>query len=277
STDTTGAGKTPGFVHDPVQTPNSFNDNMFTGGGSKDTSGITQWQWKTQQPQDKDDIAAAFRVTAAHGVSRDTPAVAGMDRYSAGANSTVGFWFFQNKISVNANGTFSGTHTDGDVLLVVDFSVSGTSTNVGAYRWTGTDASGTLVRVTPPAGSTYLFVNTGPMPVTWTFIDKSGFTLPQAGEFLKVGLDLTAVFGANVPHFVSFLTETRSSTSTAATLSDFALGGVNNIGTIYMVKPGQYANTVTVTGVDQGTKTAVIANDVNYHFGVSGGPQLAVG
>ena len=33
---------------DPVQTPNSFNDNIFTGGGTKDTLGIAQWQWKIQ-------------------------------------------------------------------------------------------------------------------------------------------------------------------------------------------------------------------------------------
>jgi hypothetical protein len=92
-----------------------------------------------------------------------------------------------------------------------------------------------------------------------------------------VGLDWTAVFGANAPHFASFLAETRSSNSTTATLSDYALVSVNTIGTIYKVKPGQYSNTVTVTGVDQGTNKPVSATDTNYHFGVAPGPQPAAG
>ena len=60
-----------------------------------------------------------------------------------------------------------------------------------------------------------------------------------------------------------------------ATLSDFAATGLNTIGTIYQVKPGQYSNTVTVTGVDQGTNTRVSAGDTNYHYGTASGPQLA--
>jgi hypothetical protein len=84
-----------------------------------------------------------------------------------------------------------------------------------------------------------------------------------------VGVDLNALFGANVPRYEGFLSETRSSTSTTATLSDFALGSVNTIGTTYDVQPGQYSNTVTATGVDQGTNTWVTATDTSYHFGVS--------
>src|SRR5262249_46817444 len=111
--------------------------------------------------------------------------------------------------------------------------------------------------------------------VPWPFIDKRGFTSPQAGEFLQAGVDLNALFGANVPRYVSFLAETRSSTSTNSTLSDFALGTLNTIGTGYKVHPGQYGNTVTVTGVDQATNMKVSATARNFHFGVATGPQLA--
>ena len=48
----------------------------------------------------------------------------GMDRYSSNGDTTLGFWYFQNPISLNANGTFSGVHTDGDVLLTADFAGS---------------------------------------------------------------------------------------------------------------------------------------------------------
>jgi hypothetical protein len=169
---------------------------------------------------------------------------AGLDRYAANGNATVGFWFFQSPVSVNANGTFSGVHTDGDLLLVVDFTVGGSNPVPGLYRWTGNDATGSLVPVTAPAGAAFATVPSTPTAVPWAFVDKQGFTTPQVGEFLQAGVDLTAVYGANVPRFVSFLTETRSSASTTSTLSDFALGSVNNVGTSYTVKAGQYGNTV---------------------------------
>src|SRR5262249_36872038 len=117
-TDTTGANLTPGFATDPVQTPNSFQDNIFTGGGPKDVNGIAQWQWKYQQPQDKDDLENGFGATVADPGTGHTLLFTGADRYAANGNTTVGFWFFQNTISANADGTFSGTHTDGDLLLV---------------------------------------------------------------------------------------------------------------------------------------------------------------
>src|SRR5262249_42992854 len=113
-TDTSGAGATPGFVHDAVGTPNSFADNIFTIGGSKDTSGISQWNWKVQMPQDKDDIADAFAASYADAVTGHQFVFAGLDRYSANGNATVGFWFFQQPVAAVAGGTFGGVHTDGD-------------------------------------------------------------------------------------------------------------------------------------------------------------------
>jgi hypothetical protein len=275
STDTSGAGATGGFVTDPVQTPNSFQDNIFTGGGSKDVNGLSQWQWKYQQPQDKDDLENAFAATVPSTDTGHTIAIAGVDRYSASGNSTVGFWFFQNPISVNANGTFSGVHTEGDLLLVVNFSVSSTNPPVSAYVWEGTDAAGTILPMNNvPAGATFALVPVGPVPVPWTFIEKYGSTLPQTGEFLEVGADLSALFPAGVPHYASFLTETRSSNSVNSTLSDFALGAINTIGTTYIVPPGPYANTVTVTGVDQGTRTQVSGTSTSYDTGVGANVQV---
>jgi hypothetical protein len=272
-TDTTGAGSTPGFVHDPVNS--SATDNIFTIGQTKDTNGIGSWNWTFFKPQNKDDIADAFGATLTDAGTGHTLLSTGLDRYASNGDSTVGFWFFQQPVSANANGTFSGRHTDGDLLLVVDFSVGGSSPAVAAYRWTGTDASGTITLLSPPAGSTFALVPSGPVSVPWPFIDKFGFTSPQTGEFLEAGVDLTALFGANVPRYESFLSETRSSTSTTATLSDFALGIVNTIGTHYIVQLGQYKNTVTVTGLSQATGATVVAKDSNYHFGTAKGPELA--
>src|SRR5262249_47809079 len=195
-------------------------------------------------------------------------------RFVSNGNATIGFWFFQQPISQKADGTFSGVHTNGDLLLVVNFTVGGSNPVVAAYRWNGTDTSGGLVALSPPAGSTFAQVNAGPVSVPWPFLDKYGFTSPQAGEFLKAGVDLNALFGASAPRYVSFLAETRSPTATTATLSDFALGGVNTIQTTYTVHAGQYVNTVKVTAVDQGTSTPVSATAKNYHFGTASGPQM---
>ena len=196
NTNTSGSIGTPVFVHDPV---NSSSDNIFTGGSSKDIHGVSQWQWTNKKPQNKDDIADAFAAAytdAGPGpTTGDTILYTGLDRYSSNGDSTVGFWFFQNPVSVNANGTFSGTHTPGDLLLVIDFGGGGTPT-VNTYEWTGTDAAGTITPVTPPSGSTFAITNSATIPVTWPFLDKSSSASPLAGEFIEAGVDLNAVFGA---------------------------------------------------------------------------------
>src|SRR5207253_5466014 len=43
------------------------------------------------------------------------------------------------------------------------------------------------------------------------------------GEVLEIALDLDAIFGANLPCFSNFFSETRSSTSLGATLSDLTI------------------------------------------------------
>jgi hypothetical protein len=53
----------------------------------------------------------------------------------------------------------------------------------------------------------------------------AGIFPPQT--FFEGGVKLSAIFGANVPCFSSFLAETRSSSSITATLKDFAEGSFN--------------------------------------------------
>ena len=85
----------------------------------------------------------------------------------------------------------------------------------------GSDASGSLQLVRLPAGAAKVEVNGSPTASPWSFKDKSGNTSFAAGEFMEGGLDLTAVFGADIPCITTFMAETRSSTSPTATLSDF--------------------------------------------------------
>src|SRR5205085_3320070 len=130
------------------------------------------------------------------------------------------------------DGTFSGAHAVGDILIVADFaSAAGT---INAYEWVGPAGSGTSLRpitpVTPDPNSLWATVNTVNTPSGgWPFADKSGTPnntfLP--GEFFEGGIDVTALSLPN--DLSSFLVETRSSNSLTATLSDIAVGSFTTL------------------------------------------------
>src|SRR4051794_40893562 len=84
------------FVTDKV---NSNTDDIFTGGGSKDTLGIQKgpWLFTASNPQAKDDITHAYAAlyTDSNGHSI---LYAGLDRYDNSGDATAGFWFFRNNV-----------------------------------------------------------------------------------------------------------------------------------------------------------------------------------
>jgi hypothetical protein len=156
---------------------------------------------------------------------------AGLDRFDNSGDATAGFWFFQNPVGLstsnptNSGSPFTGTHRDGDILLVSDFTQGRSVSTITVFRWTGDDSTGSLVPVATPPSSTFAIVNGAPITVPWSFTDKSKNTSPAAGEFLEEGVNLSALgLGGR---FSNFMAETRSSQSPTATLSDFALGNFN--------------------------------------------------
>jgi uncharacterized repeat protein (TIGR01451 family) len=227
------------FVNDPI---NTTQDNIFTGGGSKDISGIQHGPWLSTggKPQGKDDIenaaAALYTERSTDPNPGDVILYAMVDRYDNSGDSTMGFWFFANQIGVQSGkkGSFTGSHSTGsfdsngvfhgDILVISDFSIGGSTSTPAIYGWLGDDATGSLVQLdaTTTAGKAVVVVNSGPITVPWNYVNKSGATKPDHGEFLEEGINLTSL-GLS-PCFTSFLAETRSSTSTSATLSDFVLG-----------------------------------------------------
>src|SRR5207237_10650212 len=100
---------------------------------------------------------------------------AGLDRYDNSGDATAGFWFVQNSIGENAGVTtngghpFVGKHTDGDILLVSDFTVGGSTSTIKVFKWSGDDATGSLVAVPAPPNSTFAIVNGAPISVPWSF------------------------------------------------------------------------------------------------------------
>jgi hypothetical protein len=93
-----------GFSNDLVT---SNSDDIFTGGGSKDTNGIQSgaWQFTAARPQPKDDIANAYAAAYIDPSSGDLTLYAGADRYSNNGDATMGFWFFNNVIGEGKAGS----------------------------------------------------------------------------------------------------------------------------------------------------------------------------
>jgi hypothetical protein len=248
--------------------------SIFTGGGSKDDLNIrggpgTGWQWKNQGGlPDKDNLRDGFAarytcVTASGctGTAGDSLLYFGADRFDNSGDAQIGFWFLQGDVSNLSGGTFGpDSHTDGDVLILSDFTGGGGTPTIRIFAWdpdcsSGCNPATDLVNDTllPLGGGTATpadcpsvgpgdgfcaVVNSDPTPGTnpaddnttspWTFTDKSKNTAFAPGEFYEGGLNLTALAlkfpGLAGECFASFSAETRSSQSPDATLKDFIIG-----------------------------------------------------
>jgi hypothetical protein len=217
----------------------------------------------------------------------------GSDRNDNSGDAQQGFWFFQNKIGLGANavggGTgFSGVHKNGDVLVISDFSNGGTTSTITVFKWDSActkavnnpqpgdcgDANLRLLSTSTNALCSGLqqndnacgLVNSATITMPWSFKDKSATPSNGAlnGEFFEAGINLSTL-GLAGECFSSVASETRSSTSTTATLKDFVLGGfekctpnlttqvknssgTNTNGTIQPGTPLHDTATVAVTG-----------------------------
>jgi hypothetical protein len=245
---------------DWVAEPN-LNATIFTGGGSKDPQDVNQWAWKDGSGglPDKDNLLHSFaaRYTATVAGSPHDILYFGSDRLDNSGDAQQGFWFFQNSIALGSNSVgggsgFTGVHKVGDVLVISDFSNGGTTSTITVYSWDPTckkttgstvgtcgDANlrikGTSTNAncgTAAANDAFCgIVNSSTITMPWSFTDKSGTPGNGAlnGEFFEGGVDLTNL-GLGGLCFASVASETRSSTSTTATLKDFVLGGFGHCG-----------------------------------------------
>src|SRR5712691_10726275 len=148
--------------------PTSTSDraaSIFSGGGSKDPLDINNWAWNDGSGglPDKDNLvhayAARYNVTGTGGTtdcaSGQTCDVIyfGLDRFDNSGDAQNGFWFLQNKCGEGTNKVGGATgftctgdptptmdpsddfHRFGDLLVVTDFSVGGTTATINVYRW----------------------------------------------------------------------------------------------------------------------------------------------
>lgn len=241
---------TTGIIRDPHPM------SIYWKGGSKDTNDVSQWWWKDGSVPDKDQIlhagAAAYEVSDGDGQQLMMYLFA--DRYANDGDALMGAWFFQNEVSMNPDGTFSGVHKNGDIVWFGNFSGGGVVSSLEIAKWNDPNSPGAtdpactdnnsalpnqigntslcLVVVNPSGGvgnGYFASVNTGDELAPWTgdYTPKQGTAgyFPY-NSFFEGGINITQILG-NTPCFSSFLIESRSSTSETAQLKDFVLGSIN--------------------------------------------------
>jgi hypothetical protein len=222
----------------------------------------------------------------------------GSDRFDNSGDAQQGFWFIQNPMSTSYDhdddpatapvpcpqkiGGGTGfcdpatgaavSHKNNDLLIISDFSNGGTTSSITIYTW----QNGALQFEGggPPPNSAQCGVFSLPAdpfcgivnlsngtPAEWPFLDKSGNTTYLAGELFEAGVNLTPLDLGDVC-FSTVVAETRSSTSTTATLKDFVLGGFGqceaSISSTQTWTPADSA-TITVTGAQTWTGTVTFS------------------
>jgi hypothetical protein len=212
--------------------------------GSKDTLAINPgWQCaSSNNVNSKSDIMNAYALSYT-APNDDEILYFGLERNANTGTGNVAFWFLQDEVECDASEgttTFTGDHTDGDLLIVSEFSQGGTVSTILVYQWVG-GANGAL-DPNPVAGGTNrdcAVVTTndsvcgkvnggdlsGTSEIPWETANKQdgvGHSL-RVSEFYEAGLNLTDE-GLGGKCFNTFLANTRSSTSLTATIFDFTIG-----------------------------------------------------
>jgi hypothetical protein len=262
--------------------------------GSKDILAISGWQCnKDNNVNSKIDIMNAYAASfkAANG---DRIIYFGLDKNKDNGNNNVGFWFLQGNANCDAtNGTqtWSGSHSDGDVLVVSEFTNGGGVSGITAYRWTG-GANGCIDSTPLTANCDGLSIGTGGdckvaagsddicattnsgqhpwntnITTDWLTADATlgvGHTVVPP-DFFEGGINITKIFAASggAPScFNTFIADTRSSQETTATLFDYARGTLGECSasittqasTNAAVTPGTVVtDTATITGTSGNT------------------------
>ncbi len=264
---------TSNFTNDgvsPAAPGENLDTSYFTGGGTKDTldlnstcgKSVQGWQsTSNDEAPDKDEITNAFAagykyVNASSTQNNHFIIYFGLDRFDNSGDSQVGFWFFKSDVSVNSDGTFSGCHSVGDLLILTDFVTGGRIGAANVYEWVG--GKNPLSLVESPSSADCSVASTpdnfcavinnipGETP-PWSYEDKSGNNSYLTGELFEGGVDVTHILGGTVGCFSTFLAETRSSASTTAQLKDYALGSFNTC-TVSMATTSSSQSTTLVPG-----------------------------
>lgn len=244
------------WVHDQPGT------TIYTGGESKDYLDVPSWGHTTGSVPDADEILDAFAAKFVAG-NGDQLLYFGADREATNGAKDFGFWFFQSPVSMNANGTFSGQHTVGDILILGTFTNGGAVTTIRVFEWVGSggsDGSVDELKDDPndPNDPPVLFgdcvpgsnaqegcgtVNDTSIPAPWGYQAKnvSAANFIPSGGLVEGGINLTALGLDGC--FSTFVAETRSSPEISAQLKDFVMGSFEACGSSTVTTPANGSGT----------------------------------
>ena len=255
------------FVADSATPDQSY----FT--SNKDTQPIASGQshWgcdPINNPLNKDDLQNAYAAVVQ--IPANAPDNAGhqvlylgSERASPLGTSFAGFWLLKDpNVGCSGSNDFSGHHTDGDLLIISDYTNGGGTQDVSVYKWVGDDATGGPVLDTSfdggICGSTSTdnacaIANSAPITTPWS---PTGHL---ANTFVETGIDLTSLLGDAGGCFTTFLAETRSSAEITATLKDFAGGQLDTCVPPILATTATPGGSVNPTGVSTQHDVATIS------------------
>ena len=219
-----------GIIDDTPSTGN--NDNVLTGGGTKDDIDFPSWKWKTAKPTpDKNNITNAYAAAYQDLVTDDLIIYFGADRFANNGDAQIGFWFLQSSVGpVGASaGGFSGNHVDGDILILANFLNGGVVGDVDVFKWclgcgdsgnNNLEFLGAFGECDGLGTDACALNNSGEISSFWPYDPKFGTTgfIPDNSLF-EGGINISEMIGDVC--LTTFMVETRSSQSTDAVLKDF--------------------------------------------------------
>jgi hypothetical protein len=301
-----GVAQAGSLARDRLAIPDLGALTAFTGGGSKDNNDINQWLWTSTSTPPKANIINTYAASYVNG--GNLLAFFGGDLLDrASGTVTVGVWFMQQSVGTNTDGTFSGRHVDGDVLLVIDFSGNrdAESVNVQAFAWKAGASNNLQTLIAQSSSDFRCSSGTNIVCAISNPTDfSSGLPLPNANgdygalksTFFEGGVNFNLLFPTStaLPCFNSYIIETRSSNSVSSTLQDF-VGGAFSVCNIevsgrctnpVVEGPNPYVATFSVlvdnTGISTLTVASIVAVDAPSSVTVSsdvpaGGASIASG
>ena len=171
------------------------NTTSFAGGGKLDDD-FPGAGWNDGNVPPKSDLqnaAVCFYVDA----NGDLLIYGALDRLSVNGSLNVGFWMLKDpEFAVNADGTFSGEHKDGDLAVVTNIQNGTFTTSV--YEWAGGALGTTPVASSTcsPTGSVCAQESTTNQTTTLgPFENFNGGSNYEPGSFVEFGMNVTEVLG----------------------------------------------------------------------------------
>ena len=288
---------TQGTFTDSLFTSDGAPDATTYATGSKDTLPIgTGWQCGYAVKDvgaAKTDLSNTYAAVERLNSDGHVILYYGAEIASANGDHNQGMWLLQDPnvgctaTPTSGNTNFSGSHTNGDLLFAVALTGGGSkpfSASTVAFEWQCTNdpttghcpasSPGSLVSLNSGAaiGSICNAPTTGVDEACAITNESWNVSTPWAPgsttalgpqQFFEGGIDITEVFRGTAPCFNRYLTDTRSSQSSTATLFDYTQGNLSTcvtptVNTQLKVQSGtSQSNTdanVTSSGVALGSK-----------------------